>query len=110
MSDIDWLAQANNFQFDPQLFGDYREPQEHILGTNGTLGDNFFNDAWDVDFTTPFNVPMSPVVPKKDLLAEIDAAKEADEPTEAKPELLTCNKIWYVSKTHNFPPTPPHDC
>lgn len=94
MSDIDWLAQANNFQFDPQLFGDYREPQEHILSTNGTLGDNFFNDAWDVDFTTPFNVPMSPVVPKKDLLAEIDAAKEADEPTEAKPELLTCNKIW----------------
>ncbi|KAL8304953.1 hypothetical protein RB597_004076 [Gaeumannomyces tritici] len=102
MNDIDWLAQANNFQFDPQLFGGYREPQDHILGTNGTLGDHFFNEAWDVDFTTPFNVPMSPVVPKKDLIAEIDAAKEADDPTEAKGELLTCNKIWYVVMTPVF--------
>lgn len=87
MPDFNWLPQ--NFEFDPQLFGDYREPQENIL-TNG-LDDSFFNDAFDVDFTTPYNLPLA--APKKGLIAQIDAAKEADEP--ATPgQFLTCNKIW----------------
>ncbi|KAI6377730.1 hypothetical protein MCOR25_002454 [Pyricularia grisea] len=92
LNDIDWLSQANNFQFDPQLFGDYREPQQNIV-SNGGLGGDFFNDAWDMDFVTPFNVAPSPVAPKKDLIAQIDAAKE-DDAVDGKGELLTCNKIW----------------
>lgn len=93
MPDMNWLPQ--NFQFDPQLFGDYREPQANVL-SNG-FDDSFFNDAFDVDFTTPYNLPITgtaPVAaPKKDILAEIDAAKEVDEViTDGK--LLTCNKIW----------------
>ena len=97
------MASQNNFQFDPQLFGDYREPQDNILG-NGGLDDSFFNDAFEMDFTTPYNVAFnSPATqkkdlpaPKKDLIAQIDAAKEGDEETiGADGQLLTCNKIWY---------------
>lgn len=87
MPDFNWLPQ--NFEFDPQLFGDYREPQENIL-TNG-LDDAFFNDAFDVDFTTPYNLPLA--APKKGLIAQIDAAKDDDEAS-SPGQLLTCNKIW----------------
>ncbi|KAK0641167.1 transcription factor PAP1-domain-containing protein [Cercophora newfieldiana] len=87
--DFNWLPQ--DFQFDPQLFGDYREPQENVL-TNG-LDDSFFNDAFDVDFTTPYNLPLT--APKKGLIAQIDAAKESDD-TATPGQLLTCNKIWYA--------------
>ena len=91
LPDFNWLPQ--NFQFDPQLFGDYREPQENILGTG--LDDTFFNDAFDVDFTTPYNLPITSAAgPKKNLIAEIDAAKEKDE-VPNNGQLLTCNKIWY---------------
>jgi len=89
MPDFNWLPQ--DFQFDPQLnFSDYREPQENIL-TNG-LDDTFFNDAFDVDFTTPYNLPVT--APKKGLIAQIDAAKEADDTVTSPSQLLTCNKIW----------------
>ncbi|KAK3692649.1 transcription factor PAP1-domain-containing protein [Podospora appendiculata] len=91
VNDFSWLPQ-NDFQFDPHLFGGYREPQENIL-TNG-LDDSFFNDAFEMDFTTPYNVPVaSPVVPKKDLISQIDDAKSADSLGDGG-QLLTCNKIW----------------
>ncbi|KAK0707536.1 transcription factor PAP1-domain-containing protein [Lasiosphaeris hirsuta] len=100
MVDFNWLPQ--NFQFDPQLFGDYREPQENIL-TNG-LDDSFFNDAFDVDFTTPYNLPATTpaAAPKKDIIAQIDAAKNADK-VDSNGQLLTCNKIWYEEKLQNCP-------
>lgn len=104
MNDLNFLSSTNNFQFDPQLFGSYREPQENILG-NG-VDDGFFNEAFDMDFTTPYFAP-SPVTQKKDsqqaapqagdLLTRIDAAKN-DDTTELVQtndgQLLTCNKIW----------------
>ncbi|KAJ3941949.1 DNA-binding transcription factor yap1 [Colletotrichum tropicale] len=95
---IDWLAQQNGGQFDPQLFGDYREPQENILG-GGTFDDSFFNDALDADFITPYNMAPSPAVPKKNLIDQIDAAKNADDDVvkdAVKAENYNCNKIWYV--------------
>ena len=50
---IDWLAQQNGGQFDPVLFGDYREPQEAI--TSGDY-DTFFNEAFPLpDLNSPFN-------------------------------------------------------
>ncbi|KAI1498764.1 transcription factor PAP1-domain-containing protein [Biscogniauxia marginata] len=95
-SNIDWLSQQNGGQFDPQLFGGYREPQDNILA-NATFDDSFFNDAFDVDFTTPYNVAApSPSVPKKDIIAEIDARKESDDTIvpAANGRLLTCSNIW----------------
>jgi AP-1-like factor len=97
MDDFSWLASQNGFQFDPQIFGDYREPQESVLGTVGG-DDTFFNDAFPVDFTTPYNVALSPVATKKDkpdLMAQIDAAKNGDdEAVGPDGQLLTCNTIW----------------
>ncbi|KAB5542995.1 transcription factor PAP1-domain-containing protein, partial [Coniochaeta sp. 2T2.1] len=100
MTDFNWLPQTN-FQFDPQLFGDYREPQENILSTG--FDDSFFNDAFDADFITPYNVPVTTNAgnPKKPgLIEQIDAAKNTDE-LDSNGNLLTCNKIW--SKLQNCP-------
>ncbi|KAL7622362.1 DNA-binding transcription factor yap1 [Parahypoxylon ruwenzoriense] len=94
-SNIDWISQQNGGQFDPQLFGDYREPQDNILAST-TFDDSFFNDAFDVDFTTPYNMAPSPNVSKKNLIAEIDARKESEDTiiTTNNGKLLTCNNIW----------------
>ncbi|KAI1823816.1 PAP1-domain-containing protein [Xylaria intraflava] len=97
-TNFDWLSQnSNNGQFDPQLFGDYREPQSNILA-NAAFDDSFFNDAFDADFLTPFNAPalVSPKPVKKDICAEIDARKEAEDTIVTSPSgrLLTCNNIW----------------
>jgi AP-1-like factor len=95
LGDFNWLPQSD-FQFDPQLFGDYREPQENIL-PKGTLDDGFFNDAFDIDFTTPYNMPITSAPAKKmNLIAQIDAAKNEDD-MEGGNQMLTCNKIWYVA-------------
>jgi AP-1-like factor len=95
---IDWFAQQNGNQFDPQLFGDYREPQDNILSGEG-FSDSFFADAFAMpDFNSPFNVAPSPVPPKKDLVAQLDEKQDEDEevvPGEDSSKLLTCNTIWY---------------
>lgn len=110
INDMSWLGNQTNFRFDPQLFGDYREPQENILSSGG-FDDSFFNDALEIDFTTPFNMAPSPLAPgaKGNLIAQIDAAKEGEfasssiagtanipaVPTlPATGAMLTCNKIW----------------
>lgn len=97
---IDWFAQQNGNQFDPQLFGDYREPQENILAGE-PFSDNFFSEAFALpDFNSPFNIAPSTVPPKKDLVAQIDEKQnEEDEvvPGEDRATMLNCNTIWYVS-------------
>ena len=95
---IDWFAQQNNNQFDPQLFGDYREPQENILAGDA-FTDSFFSDAFAMpDFTSPFNTEPSPVPPpKKDLVAQIDEKQNEEEevvPGEDRSQMLNCNTIW----------------
>lgn len=99
MNNMSFLNSSTDFQFDPQLFGGYREPQQNIL--NNGLDDGFFNDAFDIDFTTPYFAP-SPAAPKKDLMTRIDEAKNEDQ-TELVAtddgQFLTCNKIWYVFLT-----------
>jgi len=106
MNDFNWLSANNSFQFEPQLFGDYREPQDNILG-NGGFDDSFFNDAFDVDFTTPYNMAPSPMLHKKDLISQIDEAKNNDEPIQVGTDgqLLTCNKIWYELSGLDVEPT-----
>lgn len=89
-----WLPQ-NDFQFDPQLFGGYRDPQENVLSHG--FDDSFFKEALEADFITPYNQPISTpaAAPKTDLIAKIDAAKEDDEPA-AGNLLMKCNEVWYV--------------
>lgn len=99
-TNFDWLAQQNGGQFDPQLFGDYREPQNNVLANPSF--DDFFNDALDTDFFTPYNAAPSPGKglgqgssdgPKKNLIEQIDAQQNSvgDEPTKTS---MSCNQIW----------------
>ncbi|KAK1689056.1 transcription factor PAP1 [Colletotrichum godetiae] len=100
-NNFDWLAQQNGGQFDPQLFGGYREPQENILAAT-TFDESFFNDALDADFITPYNMAPSPNAPKKNLIDQIDAAKNADDDVvkeAVKAENYNCNKIWEKLQT-----------
>ncbi|KUJ23001.1 PAP1-domain-containing protein [Mollisia scopiformis] len=94
---IDWFAQQNGNQFDPQLFGDYREPQENILAGEA-FSDTFFRDAFALpEFNSPFNIAPSPVPPKKDLVAQIDEKQNEDDevvPGEDTTQMLNCNTIW----------------
>lgn len=92
---FDWLVQQNGGgNFDPQLFGGYREPQENIL-SNPTFDDFFFNDSLDTDFATPFNTaPVGEAAPKQNLIARIDAQQNAiDDDAEKKPN-MSCNQLW----------------
>lgn len=101
-TNFDWLSQQNGGQFDPQLFGDYREPQENVLANPSF--DDFFNDALDSDFFTPYNMaPNSPSAhlngqAKKpsNLIDQIDAQKESDDEP-LKKQNMNCNQLWYVS-------------
>ena len=109
---IDWMAQQNGGQFDPVLFGDYRDPQENIM--NGGFGD-FFNEAFlPPDFGSPFktdelfNEPLqqqttpapSAAPSKPDLMKQVEAAQEAnDDPQSVPVKLQTfigCDKLWSV--------------
>lgn len=98
---FDWIVQQNNGgQFDPQLFGDYREPQENVM-TNNTF-DDLFNDSLEADFFTPYNIAASPNLPKKtNLIDEIDAKQNADEDVTTKSN-MSCNQLWYVATSMSF--------
>ncbi|KAF4463053.1 AP1-like transcription factor [Fusarium albosuccineum] len=99
-TNFDWLAQQNGGQFDPQLFGDYREPQDSVL-SNPSF-DDFFNDALDSDFFLPYNVaPTSPgskanTQPKKgpNLIDQIDAQQNSIDDEPLKKQNMNCNDLW----------------
>jgi len=92
---IDWFAQQNGNQFDPQLFGGYREPQENILSGEAAFSDSFFTDAYALpDFNSPFNIAPSPAASRKDLITQIDEKQEEIVPAEDTSTLLSCNTIW----------------
>ncbi|CAI4217724.1 unnamed protein product [Parascedosporium putredinis] len=96
---FDWLAQQNGGQFDPQLFGDYREPQNNILSGNN-FDDSFFNEAIDADFFTPFNVPASstPVVspPQNGIASDLAMQSDAASSNNALPgeKKVDCMQVW----------------
>lgn len=72
---IDWLAQQNGGQFDPVLFGDYREPQEKFLNSY----DGYFNEAFPFqDFSNPFNTDEMTASPtqKRDLIKEVELMQQ----------------------------------
>ncbi|OJD14632.1 hypothetical protein AJ78_05029 [Emergomyces pasteurianus Ep9510] len=105
---FDWLAQQNGGQFDPVLFGDYRDPQDAVLGQD--FG-NFFNDALPLpDFGSSLNTfnehnnghaataTSTMTQPKHDLLKQIDNVLEGNDdevvPGEDRTQMLSCTKIW----------------
>lgn len=97
---LDFLSQQNGGQFDPVLFGDWREPQDAILSQD--FG-NFFNDAFPLpDLGSPlhnFTELTHEPAPKKAPVPGI--AHKADEevvPGEDKSQMLTCTKIWYAPR------------
>ncbi|OBT50530.1 hypothetical protein VE04_09178 [Pseudogymnoascus sp. 24MN13] len=112
INSLDWLAAQNGNQFDPQLFGDYREPQDNIL--TGLYDDSFFNEAFAIpgEFSgSPFTLDATPQHTqhtvaatqhqpqqhqggKKDLIEEIDAQLGEEEVVPAESEMLTCTNMW----------------
>ena len=97
---IDWLAQQNGGQFDPVLFGDYRDPQDNIINSNF---DDFFNDAYPLgqDFTSPYNTGYTTAPahePKHDLMKEIEiqqsGAEEEVAPAKQPFTQLPCGQLW----------------
>lgn len=102
---LDWLTQQNGGQFDPVLFGDWREPQDAVVSQD--FG-SFFNDAFPLpDLGSPshnlteVSTPQQQQKPQKqDLVSQIDRKQEEEVvPGEDKAQMLSCNKIWYVPRS-----------
>jgi len=105
LKDFDWFANQNGGQFDPVLFGDYREPQNAIVG-DGDFTGGFFNDAMPtMDFTSPFNwadltapTGLTPATQKPNPMEQADALQAGiDEevvPGDDSSQLMSCHKIW----------------
>ncbi|KAH0536932.1 hypothetical protein FGG08_006234 [Glutinoglossum americanum] len=82
---IDWLSQQNG-NFDPIIFGDYRETQDADFG-------GFFDDA----FALPELGDSLNNDHKRSTLPELDDKFDDDDevvPGEDPKSLLNCNKIW----------------
>ncbi|KAG8532909.1 uncharacterized protein KY384_002787 [Bacidia gigantensis] len=97
---IDWFAQQNGGQFDPVLYGDYRDPQDNILNS---IGDDFFNDAFPAqDFASPYNTGDALASePKRDLMKEIEVKQSGTEdevaPREQNKEYVGYDTLWSCS-------------
>jgi AP-1-like factor len=98
---LDFFANQNGGQFDPALFGDYRDSQAAIVG-DGDFTNGFFNDAFPItDFGSPFHFGDTPAVQKSNPLEEIERLQDGDEevvPGEDVSQMLNCHKIWSVSR------------
>lgn len=69
---FDWLAnESSSGQFDPVLFGQYRESQDAIVG-NGDFTNGFFDDALPFGTGSPLGIDSS-------ILATIPGLNEADQ-------------------------------
>jgi AP-1-like factor len=125
---FDWLATQNNGQFDPVLFGDYRESQDAIVG-DGDFNSGFFEAAFPYDLNTPFamNDFSSPKAPQQtsasaNLLAQVEKCREGGDDDIYLPkqipaqqsqqsinemslksaeQMLNCNTIWCVDPLNN---------
>lgn len=106
---MDWFSNQGNGLFDPILFGDYREPQDNILGNADLNLDNFDSAfPWNLDSTMsapwPTTSALDPALPpKKTLMEQVEKAahgKEFDEAlnrhglSSSKTNQLTCAKLW----------------
>jgi len=96
---MDYFVNQNGGQFDPHLFGDYRDPQAAIMG-DGDFTGGFFNDAFPLaDFGSPFHFGDTPAVQKSNPLEEIERLQDGEGDDEVVPaddpsSMLNCHKIW----------------
>jgi len=96
---IDWMANQNGGQFDPVLFGDYRESTAAIVG-DGDFSSGFFNEAFGVpDFGSPFNLNNPTPAPKNNPMEEVERLQDGNDDEEVVPgedvsQMLSCHKIW----------------
>ncbi|USP81906.1 hypothetical protein yc1106_09180 [Curvularia clavata] len=99
VSGIDYFANQNGGQFDPTLFGEYRDTQNAIVG-DGDFTGGFFNDAFlNTGYVSPFHFGDTPAVQKPNPLDEIERAQDGQDDDEVVPgedvnSLLNCHKIW----------------
>ncbi|KAF2837591.1 PAP1-domain-containing protein [Patellaria atrata CBS 101060] len=100
---IDWFASQNGGDFNPELFGDYRESQSAIVG-DGDFTNGFFNEAFSntLDFSSPINfgglTPAVSTAQKPNPLEIIEKIQDGvdDEvvPADDMTQMLSCHKIW----------------
>ncbi|KAF2760208.1 PAP1-domain-containing protein [Pseudovirgaria hyperparasitica] len=102
-SALDILTNQNGGQFDPTLFGDYRDPQAAIVG-DGDFTGGFFDDAFNFgSYGSPFasfgGDGITPATSSKaNPISEIEKIQDGVEdevvPGEDPGKFLNCHKIW----------------
>jgi AP-1-like factor len=101
VNSIDSFANQNGGQFDPTLFGEYRDTQNAIVG-DGDFTGGFFNDAFlNTGYGSPFHFGDTPAVQKTNPLEEIERIQDGEDevvPGEDVNSLLNCHKIWSVQR------------
>ncbi|KAI9827657.1 MAG: DNA-binding transcription factor yap1 [Phylliscum demangeonii] len=114
---IDWLVQQNGGQFDPVLFGDYREPQDAIIsGDTGFFSDAFplydfslFTDHAAAPTPAPASTPSAKMASVKPLLVDEEVASDAatkavaSTAQAAEPVQVNCDKLWaHIQRNEHF--------
>lgn len=115
-NNFDWLSSQNGGQFDPVLFGDYRESQDNILGT-GDFSGGFFDEAipplddslFNDFMPAPAKSPVQPQPAKRpNLMEQVEQQRDGTD-TDAFNEIMmnkieqkatkmmTCPEVWYVA-------------
>jgi AP-1-like factor len=99
LNSIDYFATPNGGQFDPTLFGEYRDTQNAIVG-DGDFTGGFFNDAFlNAGYGSPFHFGDTPAVQKPNPLEEIERIQDGEDevvPGDDINSMLNCHKIWLV--------------
>jgi len=97
LNGIDYFANQNGGQFDPALFGEYRDTQNAIVG-DGDFTGGFFNDAFmNTGYGSPFHFGDTPAVQKPNPLEEIERIQDGEDevvPGDDINSMLNCHKIW----------------
>lgn len=92
--------------FNPDLFGDYRDPQNAIqeAAISGDDYGGFFNDALALpDFSSPYNAPDDASALTQNLAQEMDKRSSDNAMKKDKDAHKICSmeKIWYAALSHN---------
>ena len=94
---FDFFANQNGGNFDPTLFGEYRDSQNAIVG-DGDFTNGFFNDAFPLaDYGSPFHFGDTPAIQKPNPLEQIERIQDGEDevvPGDDPSQLLNCHKIW----------------
>lgn len=124
INNFDWLASQNGGQFDPVLFGDYRESQDNILGT-GDFSGGFFDDSLpslgsndlfnfgmpSMAATSPQQAAQAPAKQMTNLMEQVERQRDGADTDERKvvaegemiahlenkaTKMMSCPQVWYA--------------